>query len=76
MKPTECPNCHSAELADGRIGQFDGLFYMSLFKAVPLHAAACLECGVITPYVDSSALEKVRKWDVQASPKKAINDDL
>jgi hypothetical protein len=80
MKPTECPHCHSAELAHGRMTQRDYLFFMSFFRGVYVQAAACLECGTVISYLDSKALEQVCEWHAQARPEgkqaTTINDDL
>jgi hypothetical protein len=76
MKPTECPHCHNTELVDGGIGQANVQFHISFFKGVLLEAVACLECGVVTPYLGSSELNKVRKWRAQVRPKKVIIDEL
>jgi len=42
-------------------------FQMSFFKSVGVQGAACMACGAVIPYLDSLALDKVRKWNPQGN---------
>jgi hypothetical protein len=77
MQPTKCPACHSDQLAHGPLVDHVGVRLTSGFwKSVAVHAAACLACGVVTPYLDDAALDKVREWTGDATKEKAFVDEV
>lgn len=59
MKPSECPHCGGGPLQHGRLPG-GGIRYR-FWRCAPVTAAACLNCGVVTTYLDDWTLEQVRK---------------
>jgi hypothetical protein len=63
MAPTCCLTCQSKDLVHGRLFAHNGVtLRFSLLKAVAVSGAACLTCGAVIPYLDDTALNKVRAW--------------
>ena len=77
MKPTRCHHCNGDDLAYGGLfAQMGVTFFISLFKHVRIHGAACLACGSITPYLEDDGLARLRKWNCGKKPTKAPLDEF
>lgn len=74
MKPTECPACAGDRLHHGLL--HGGIQY-HFWRWAQVTAAACLDCGVVTTYLDDRALERIRKANgLGAKAKDGPGDDF
>ena len=68
MQPTTCPACHRHGLAHvPLVAHSPVVLQLGYWKVVAVHAAACLTCGAVTPYLDDAGLNKLREWSGQAT---------
>ena len=73
MKPTRCPACHGDQLTDIDIR---GTFWFAPFRFATAHYAACLDCGIVTPYLDDATVTKLRARGARPIKAKAVDNEL
>lgn len=74
MTPARCPSCRSYLVAHGQLT--DVRFGVHFWKWVPVRAGVCLDCGLLTPYLDDAALDKVRRPNGYSGNAKAEFEEL
>jgi hypothetical protein len=75
MKPTRCPVCQGDQMTTILLAGQHG-FFVSFLDFRTLHAVACLDCGVVTRYLDDATIAKLRAQAAKSSKAKASTDEL
>jgi len=65
-----CPACDGTDLYQVRLCRpvylnkviRTAIQFFSVFKTVPVTSSVCLTCGVVTPHVEESDIETIRRW--------------
>jgi hypothetical protein len=73
MKPTRCPSCRCDQLTEIDIR---GEFWIASFRFARTRHAACLDCGVVTGYLDDATVAKLRARRAKPIKVKAIESEL
>lgn len=75
MKPARCPVCQSDQLTDLLL-IFRGGLFLSFLRFAELHAAACLQCGAVTRYLDDATVKVLRTQVARRTKAKLTDDEL
>lgn len=73
MKPAHCPHCQSDQLTgiDMR-----GEFWFAPFRLAKTLHVACLDCGIVTGYLDDATTAMLRARRAKSINVKATKDEL
>ncbi len=73
MRPSHCPACHGDRFATVDL-RAD--FWIAPFRMARARHVACLECGVVTAYLDDATLAKLRSRQPRPVKPQAADADL